>query len=158
LLKRGGSSSFQARHPVSSPRSISFPATIAAPAPTRSQVVRRELLLRFKCTVLEFAKKSGKRGAAAHIGIRTRKTNDKLRCCPLPAKCQALPAAYDGTDLCALTVTALGCPFHNATRTVPRLERAAVSVQRAAGSSVVFLLPTRPEMCQVTSPRAFSTK
>src|SRR5450759_3334470 len=53
FLKRGGSSSFQARHPLSSPRSINLPATIAAPAPTRSQVVRRELLLRLTCTVLE---------------------------------------------------------------------------------------------------------
>src|SRR6266550_3878861 len=36
-LKLGGSSSFQARHPLSSPRSINRPATIAAPAPTSNQ-------------------------------------------------------------------------------------------------------------------------
>jgi hypothetical protein len=42
----GGSSPFQARHPESSPRSISCPATIAAPAPTRSHVVRLESFLR----------------------------------------------------------------------------------------------------------------
>jgi len=48
----GGSSPFQARHPESSPRSTSCPATIAAPAPTRSQVVRRESFLRL--TVIAF--------------------------------------------------------------------------------------------------------
>jgi hypothetical protein len=48
----GGSSPFQARHPESSPRSISCPATIAAPAPTSSQVVRRESF--FRLTVIAF--------------------------------------------------------------------------------------------------------
>jgi hypothetical protein len=48
----GGSSPFQERHPESRPRSISCPATIAAPAPTRSHVVRRESFLRF--TVIGF--------------------------------------------------------------------------------------------------------
>jgi len=48
----GGSSPFQARHPESSPRSTSCPATIAAPAPTSSQVVRRESFLRLTVIVL----------------------------------------------------------------------------------------------------------
>src|SRR5687767_14016370 len=51
--KLGGSSSFQARHPFASPRSINLPATIAAPAPTSSQVVRCELFFfRFTLTAL----------------------------------------------------------------------------------------------------------
>src|SRR5882762_3162833 len=54
-LNLGGSSSFQARHPRSSPRSMNLPATIAAPAPTRSQVVRRELFFRLTCTAFELS-------------------------------------------------------------------------------------------------------
>jgi hypothetical protein len=38
----GGSSCLTARHPLSRPRSTNLPATIAAPAPTSSQVVFRE--------------------------------------------------------------------------------------------------------------------
>jgi hypothetical protein len=44
----GGSSSFTARHPLSSPRSTRRPAIIAAPAPTSSQVV----FLEFRVSVL----------------------------------------------------------------------------------------------------------
>ena len=39
LRSPGGSSCLIARHPPSSPRSTTLPATIAAPAPTRSHVV-----------------------------------------------------------------------------------------------------------------------
>src|SRR5256885_9938509 len=41
----GGSSPFNARHPVSSPRSTILPATIAAPAPTSSHVARRGFIV-----------------------------------------------------------------------------------------------------------------
>jgi hypothetical protein len=54
LLKLGGSSSFQTRHPVSRPRSINRPATIAAPAPTSSQVAFRELVFRFTFTAFNW--------------------------------------------------------------------------------------------------------
>jgi hypothetical protein len=91
LLKRGGSSSFQARHPLSSPRSINLPATIAAPAPTKSQVVRRELLLRLNCTVLELSEEMRQaRCRSRSCSVRstrpaTRTANDAAARSPLDA-------------------------------------------------------------------------
>jgi hypothetical protein len=42
-----------ARQPLSSPRSTSLPATIAAPAPTNNQVALREFIRFFTSTTVE---------------------------------------------------------------------------------------------------------